>query len=279
MTKRIFIPGDEWLYYKFYCGVKTANTILLNVIDPAINKLISNKLVENWFFVRFSDPEPHLRVRLKILKSESTGYVIRKLNFEIMNLVDEGVIWRVVLDSYVRELERYGYVTIGFVEEIFCADSQLVLNLIKTKSNLEVYLWSILKSIDNLLDLFEFNVDRKKNYYNYFANSYNEEFNVKKSWISKVKKTYINKGLRPLHFTNSNPSHDYQIVLSAIQRRDAAITPIVKHILEIERSGKLEVSITLFIQSCVHMFYNKAFENYQRKAELIGYNLGNIKNI
>ena len=30
MEKRTFIPGSEWIYYKIYTGIKTADSILKN---------------------------------------------------------------------------------------------------------------------------------------------------------------------------------------------------------------------------------------------------------
>jgi len=43
--KRTFIPGDEWLYYKLYCGKKTADYILIDVIKPITEKLLSEGLI------------------------------------------------------------------------------------------------------------------------------------------------------------------------------------------------------------------------------------------
>lgn len=42
MLKRTFFIGDEWLYYKVYCGVKTADIILAEVVKPLTEEFIKN---------------------------------------------------------------------------------------------------------------------------------------------------------------------------------------------------------------------------------------------
>ncbi|HBX51207.1 MAG: hypothetical protein A2275_06955 [Bacteroidetes bacterium RIFOXYA12_FULL_35_11] len=63
-TSRYFIPGSEWLYYKIYCGPKTADTIIENVFLPVSSKLFENSLIKKWFFIRYSDSDLHLRFRI-----------------------------------------------------------------------------------------------------------------------------------------------------------------------------------------------------------------------
>jgi thiopeptide-type bacteriocin biosynthesis protein len=62
--KRSFTIGEEWLYFKIYCGVKTANELLISVVEPLVTKLRKEKKITLWFFIRYSDPEHHLRIRL-----------------------------------------------------------------------------------------------------------------------------------------------------------------------------------------------------------------------
>ena len=65
--KKTFVVGDKWLYYKIYCGVTTADTILLKVIKPLTEELLALKKIKKWFFIRYSDPKPHLRFRVELI--------------------------------------------------------------------------------------------------------------------------------------------------------------------------------------------------------------------
>ncbi len=65
--KRSFIPGSEWIYYKIYCGVKTADKILTETIKPLVEQLKMLNLIEKWFFIRYSDPDTHISASDSIL--------------------------------------------------------------------------------------------------------------------------------------------------------------------------------------------------------------------
>lgn len=273
MSKSVFIPGDEWLYYKIYCGVKTTNLLLIEVIEPLIEHLKAVNFIENWFFVRFSDPDPHLRLRLKAKNQNYIGMIIQYFCKELKVYVVDGVIWRIELDSYVRELERYGNDTIIFAEKIFCADSELVLRLLKIGNSHEVHLWGVLRSVENFLDLFEFDKEGKKKFYEIGASSFNREFYVHNKYLSTLRRICIEKNLISLHSKKEKLGEDYELVLAAINDRDDVSKVVAKKLVQLDNAHELHVPLLKFIQSCIHMFYNKAFDSFQRRLELIGYNL------
>jgi len=47
--KREFCLGSEWLYYKIYTGVQTADLLLLEEFAPVIEQLKAQKVIEKWF--------------------------------------------------------------------------------------------------------------------------------------------------------------------------------------------------------------------------------------
>ena len=47
--QRDFCLGSQWLYYKIYTGVKTADNILLEKIAPVITHLEAEKKLRNGF--------------------------------------------------------------------------------------------------------------------------------------------------------------------------------------------------------------------------------------
>ena len=58
------MTGDKWLYYKLYCGVRISDSLLTDLVLPLVIKLTTESLIEKWFFIRYSDPENHIRLRL-----------------------------------------------------------------------------------------------------------------------------------------------------------------------------------------------------------------------
>jgi len=75
-VQRTFIAGDQWLYYKIYTGVKTADLILTKIIKPFADQLLAQGLIKKWFFIRYADPKHHIRIRLNIESSDYTGNII-----------------------------------------------------------------------------------------------------------------------------------------------------------------------------------------------------------
>jgi len=63
---RKFIPGTEWLYLKIYTGVKTSDVLLEEAILPLVTCFLNNNLINKWFFIRYNDPKPHLRIRFEL---------------------------------------------------------------------------------------------------------------------------------------------------------------------------------------------------------------------
>ena len=63
---KTFIPGSEWVYFKLYTGTKTADTILKNELYGFIQEMIKNKSIDKWFFIRYSDPDFHVRLRIHL---------------------------------------------------------------------------------------------------------------------------------------------------------------------------------------------------------------------
>ncbi len=125
--RRRFMPGSEWLYAKIYCGESTADRVLREAIAP-----IARVHGGPWVFVRYHDPEPHVRVRLHGDPARLLGDVLPALERTLAPLIDVGAARKLVLDTYDRELERYGGdAGIELVEQLFWRDSEAVLGIVE----------------------------------------------------------------------------------------------------------------------------------------------------
>src|SRR5205807_10366290 len=128
---RTFPLSSEWLFAKLYTGTGTADRVLCEVVAPFVRKLIHSGAVDRWFFIRYGDPEWHLRVRFHGTPENLHAEVLPALQTAVSPLLDDGRLWRVQLDTYEREVERYGGPeAIELAEKLFHADSEAVLQLI-----------------------------------------------------------------------------------------------------------------------------------------------------
>ena len=170
MVKRLFIPGSQWIYFKIYTGEQTADNILIENVMPFIHTLYNEGVIMGSFFVRYSDPLFHLRLRLYVDKLESYATIFSNLLVFLEPCLNNGSIFRIMCDTYNRELERYGNELIKYVEEIFCIDSWSILSLLsilqKYDEDLREYeRWNLsLLLIDDLLNVFDFDSKSKKQY-------------------------------------------------------------------------------------------------------------------
>jgi thiopeptide-type bacteriocin biosynthesis protein len=105
--QREFTFGSKWLYYKIYCGVQTADIILREQLKEKIIILKDSKIIEKWFFIRYNDPEPHIRVRFLLSDNSNLNQLTEVLQEYFEELLNQNLIWKIQSDTYTRELERY----------------------------------------------------------------------------------------------------------------------------------------------------------------------------
>lgn len=120
--------GGEWLYLKLYAGETRHNDLLTGPISETIESLPAG--VDRWFFIRYRDPEPHLRLRIHGEAGELHG-LLPSLCQVLSDLCRAGYLNRYVLDEYAPETGRYGSgELLAAAERVFCADSALTLGLL-----------------------------------------------------------------------------------------------------------------------------------------------------
>jgi thiopeptide-type bacteriocin biosynthesis protein len=130
-VQRQFTPASPWLYVKLYTGAATADRILL-AIAPAIRAAIAAGDASHWFFLRYHDPGPHLRVRLAGEPARLYGAVLPAIERAVLPHLASGAVWRMQVDTYDRELERYGGAAgIDVCERVFWIDSEAVLAILE----------------------------------------------------------------------------------------------------------------------------------------------------
>lgn len=126
VERREKLPFNEWLYLKLYISINRQNEFLLSYL-PDIQKIVAN-LGGNLFFLRYTDPKPHIRLRIKcsdlfLAYGSILEILKRSKKNRIMSTFD--------ISIYDQEVERYGgFDTLELSEAIFCADSKIIPNLL-----------------------------------------------------------------------------------------------------------------------------------------------------
>ena len=109
----------------------------------------------DWFFVRYGDPDPHLRIRFRGQSERLMGELLPRICTWAHGPITNGLSTRLCFDTYDRELERYGGPEgTAAAEAIFGADSRAVIEMLRISRGglLELDMTSLtVLSIDDFL--------------------------------------------------------------------------------------------------------------------------------
>ncbi len=266
--QRDFYVGSEWLYFKIYTGVKIAEEILTTIIYPLSEKLLQEGKIKEWFFIRYADPEHHIRVRFK-----GTGNFYESLISTMYQNLDAYIknelIWKVQIDTYQREIERYGTKNIINSEYLFFRDSVAISEILNTIND-DNLRWKVgMQGVDFLLNDFGLTVSQKKSIMEFLSVAFLKEFAIEGS--SKIKllaKKYRDNRKAIENILDENTSTPYTQIYG---QRSESTKDVILAIKELRKNSELELPLEDLIGSYIHMFLNRFFRASQRKHECMIY--------
>ncbi|MBZ4323276.1 lantibiotic dehydratase [Streptomyces sp. SCA2-4] len=122
----IRLPGEDWLHAKLYAGEDTHAELLATHL-PALLQDIGDH-VDHWFFIRYRDPDPHLRVRFHGTPDALCSHVLPELARHVRRWREVGLLRGMSVEAYEPETERYGGpVALPYAERLFHLDSRSAL--------------------------------------------------------------------------------------------------------------------------------------------------------
>ncbi len=267
--KRSFCLGSEWLYYKLYTGAKSADILLSEKLAPIIAELETNDTIEQWFFIRYNDPDNHLRIRFKCNTAEKTSLVI-SLFYPILNeLLEHDVVWKVQTNTYHRELERYGQATMLESEALFYADSKMMLDYISLKTYFEkeeTQLHFSFLAIDQFLNAFDLDSTAKLQLMDGLQQAFKKEFNADKNLKKQFDKHYRTLQHDIELFLSGEANNDFEeiyLLIEEKQQKSALLAKLIK--------PKLQIDLFDFLASHIHMIINRQYTSKQRDYECLIY--------
>jgi thiopeptide-type bacteriocin biosynthesis protein len=263
-VKRTFVPGDEWLFFKVYCGVKTCDELLVKKILPLAHSLMREKIIVRWFFIRYSDPDYHLRVRFLLGSNEDTGYVITKTRRCLSTYLKTNEVSKVVVDTYQREIERYGAKYIELSEQVFHAGSECVATILKHLKENSALRWrAAFLIVDALLSKLGLSLEKKKELIEKMSDSFLREFNFNIHNSKCLNDTYRKKRMTVADIVSGLDTDDMDPLMR---------TCVNTYAIEVASiTGDIPIN-KLSISSYLHMEMNRLFANNNRLNEMVIYN-------
>lgn len=128
---RVRPPGSDWLFAKFYLPADRITDLLTGPVADLCAMAENSGLAQRWFFLRYADPGSHLRIRWQGAPDRLLQQLLPQVTDFAGQLIETGRLERLVIDTYERELDRYGGPDGTDVSEaVFHADSATVQHLL-----------------------------------------------------------------------------------------------------------------------------------------------------
>lgn len=279
--KRRFSAGSEWLSLKVYSGNSLVEQLLSEKLLPLIES--NRNLFNKWFFIRYSDPDWHIRVRFHGESNILCGELLPLLNNLLDPMIESGELHKVELMTYEREVERYGGPeSIGLVESLFMYDSSLVAKACLLVDDYgEDIRWRIaLNYTHKLLNLFDYNSDERLNLISHlrdgFGNEFNESSILRKQLGNRFREyqAQLDDDFNKLNIAATDELDEIQTFISKLFKEwlsDAE--PVVKVLVKLIKENKLNCTRDSLLASLLHMHNNRMFKAYGREQEFIIHDL------
>lgn len=266
---RTFPPGTRWSYIKLYCAPSVMDEILRTSIHNIADQLQEQGIVDKWFFVRFNDPAPHLRIRFHHPESFPNAFQATTEIFQtqLNPLIEHNKIMGIQYDTYERELERYGLETIETAETIFALNSTMVLRLLGTEGNCNPHFqWlAAIKGIDSLFNSFNVDIGDRILFTSRWAENLKLELAVSKNDARQINSSYRTHREILQSFLHLD-ADDQEATEKIFRQHESALRkvlrPLTKKQWDFLRSA---------IGSIVHMFLNRLFSTDHRANEMVIY--------
>jgi len=245
----IHLPADNWIYLEVYCHPNNGDQLLQEHIGLFLRK--NRCEIKKWFFIRYTDPGPHLRVRIEVKESRHSVTLIKRL----MELFDPLVLNRTIHDlqlkTYFPEIQRYGLQRIALVEQFFHLDSEYILRQLPKLNNDEQRYSSSIQFIKDILKLQSEQMEEQIELVKDIAGHFCDELSIDQQKFKKINAAYRK--------------------LQTIPRTSALSKQLTTLLLKILDSCDNELQRRNLAVDLIHMHVNRLFAANQRIHEAILY--------
>jgi thiopeptide-type bacteriocin biosynthesis protein len=255
---RLRPPGSDWLYLKVYGPRSGEDELLAGPVRSLCTDIEEAGVAEEWFFVRYTDPDAHLRLRVRGAPERLSGTLFPQLCAWASRLVADGRCQKFVFDTYDREVERYGGSDgAEAAETLFFADSRAVVDLLACAARVDRTLLTVV-TIDDLLG----------------ALGLNDAARV--AWLRKAATSRKEVGqeyrARRQHLITAllDPTKLDTTVAEVLARRRAALVQVVGRLARMEATHTLTQPLSKLFESYVHMHCNRLWADQSGESRALG---------
>lgn len=274
-----FLPGSDWLTVKLYTGQSSADLVLREVLPGLLREVRRHQDFRSWFFLRFNDPEWHLRVRFQGASRWVASELIPLLTELLSPTVSSRLVARVDFSTYARETWRYGGPEgVLVAERLFHHDSEAVAAIVgsvETDAGLDVRWRLALRGVDRLLDDFRFALaDRQV-----LVRSWRDSFVAEHGTVGVQARQWSGRLFRQersslQQLLADEPTTDELAPgLAALRTRSRSLAPLVDEVYRLADTGRMTKPVSDVVGSFCHMHVNRSLRGALRTQEMVIYDL------
>jgi thiopeptide-type bacteriocin biosynthesis protein len=276
-VRRTFTPGSQWLYLKVYAGTASTDRILTDTVGPVIKQLRESGVVDHWFFLRYGDPEHHLRLRLNGEPAALRDHALPAITDALAPHVGGGTIWKFATDTYHREIERYGGdAGIELAEQIHGADSEAVLQALGVLGS-DLYgeetadaRWRLcLYATDRLLADAGLDLQERRNWAKSGAAAYRAEYPNAPNLDPGIGHGWRRERAEVTALLDDTKEHPYEAARRAFRQRSQHMAPLLAELADRSKHGELTQSYGQLLHSFSHLNAVRLLRSAARTHELI----------
>jgi thiopeptide-type bacteriocin biosynthesis protein len=201
---------------------------------------------------------------------------MNKVHAYLHDFKTAGYIWKMQLDAYSREIERYGNATMELTETLFCYDSIACVDMLDNTWGDERdhvrWLWA-LRSVEELLECFGFSTAEKHELMLRLSTSFGAEFNMDRSLKLQLNNKYRANKQVIAQIMDRSAAHPHETLIEILHTRSQHIMPLAEKINTLQQQGALEVPLLSLLGSYIHMMINRIAAADARMQEMVIYSL------
>jgi len=270
---RAFLPGSEWLYARIYSGEVAADAVLARHLAPLARGLMKRGVADQWFFIHYADPAPHLRLRLRGEPKKLAARALPALTSALEPLREQGLIWKVELGTYEPEVERYGGPrAVEICERIFHLDSEAVVDLLDAAGGDADARWRFaLLGMHALMADFGLSPEQRLQLCRAARAGLSAELPPEVSIERQLAFRYrqVREEVEALLAPGALGGAALKVPARILRRRSRSMARHVKKLRALEAQGALVSPLHDVVSSLLHMHANRMFHAFGRRQEMV----------
>lgn len=252
-TVERFPPSSEWSYVQLFVPSEDQDAVVADVLEPFAASLLEQGVARDWFYIRYADPDPDLRIRFRATPGHASDLTLGVLEWA-REQVEQHVARDVRIETYVRETARYGGPEmIETVERLFTRNSVVSAGILRARADGTVtgdLLLTVVAACDALMNQWGLTAPEKLD----LVPRVQETDRARE--VLRAGRPLLRAILGDAH-GDAEHTQEAQALAAIVEQQHAAVADVARRARELEAAGRLVGRPGEIVQALCHMQVNR----------------------